>query len=125
MEDLLIGHGVRVNGRDYRIVGATGGDVYSAGGPTVFEVFDSIPYTFLTIQSGGVTGNTIVAQYEATGIFKMRTGMVQNDSSENVEQGATLHVRPTEAFLTDVPANREHYRLTLVETDWSDFEAES
>lgn len=124
MEDLLIGHGIRVNGRDYRIVGATGGDVYSAGGPTVFEVFDNIPYTFLEITSG-IAGKTIVAQYEATGIFKMRTGMVQNDSSENVEQGATLHVRPTEAFLTNVPANREHYRLTLVETDWSDFEVDS
>ena len=121
MEDILIGNGIRVNGRDYEIVGATGGDVYSAGGPSVFDVFDTVPYTYLVIDRGGIDGNTILDTYQADGIFKMRTGMIRGQNSENVEQGSTLHVRPTEEFLSTVPANREHYRLTLVETDFSDF----
>ena len=121
MESVLIGHGVRVNGRDYEIVAATGGDVYSSGGPTVFDVFDVSPYTFLELERSSITGNTIVASYEATGVFKLRTGFLRGESMENVEQGATLHIRPTEPFLSNVPSNREHYRLTLIETDLSDF----
>lgn len=122
MESLLIGNGIRVNGRDYEIVGATGGDVYSAGGPSVFDVFDTSPYTYLQISRGGVAGNTIVASFEADGVFKLRTGLVRGENAENVEQGATLHIRPTESFLQTVPSNREHYRVTLVATDFSDYE---
>ena len=122
MESILIGNGIRVNGRDYEITGATGGDHYSTGGPEVFDVFDLTDYVYLEISRGGVTGNTITASYEAMGVFKLRTGLIRGENSENVEQGATLHMRSTESFLTDVPSNREHYTLTLVPTDWSDFE---
>lgn len=122
MESILIGNGIRVNGRDYEIVGATGGDHYVTGGLTVFEAFDTTPYTYLQVTRGGITGNTIVSQTTADGVFKLRTGLVRGENSENVEQGATLHIRPTESFLSNVPSNREHYTLTLVETDFSDFE---
>jgi len=121
VESVLIGHGIRVNGRDYEIVAATGGDVYSSGGPTVFDVFDVSPYTFLQLERSSITGNTIVASYEATGVFKLRTGFLRSDSMENLEQGATLHIRPNEPFLSNVPSNREHYRLTLIDTDLSDY----
>lgn len=121
MEDILIGNGIRVNGRDYEIVGATGGDHYVAGGPTVFDVFDTSSYTYLEIDRGGVAGNTITATYPADGVFKLRTGLIRGENSENVEQGATLHIRPTESFLSNVPANREHYTLTLTATDFSEF----
>ena len=121
MESILIGNGIRVNGRDYEIVGATGGDHYSEGGPEIFDVFDLTDYDYLEISRGGVTGNTIVNTYPCQGVFKLRTGLIRSSNSENVEQGATLHMRPTESFLTDVPANREHYRLTLVESDFSDY----
>lgn len=120
MEDILIGNGIRINGRDYEIVGATGGDHYVTGGPTVFDVFDTTPYTYLVLSRGGITGNEIVSSYDADGVFKLRTGLVRGQNTENVEQGATLHVRPTESFIT-APANREHYTLTLVESDFSDF----
>jgi len=122
VESILIGNGVRVNGRDYEIVGATGGDVYFSGGPSVFDVFDTSPYTYLEISRGGIAGNVITASHNADGVFKLRTGLVRGDNSENVEQGATLHIRPTESFLENVPANREHYTLTLVETDFSELE---
>lgn len=125
MEDILIGNGVRIGGRDYEIVGATGGDHFSDGGPTVFDVMDETPYTYLEISRGGVAGNTITSSYQATGIYKLRTGMIRGNNSENVEQGATLHIHPTESFITDAPSNREHYTLTLVPTDWSDFEESS
>lgn len=122
MESILIGNGIRVNGRDYEIVGATGGDHYVAGGAEIFDVFDLSDYTYLEISRGGITGNTITASYNAEGVFKLRTGLVRGENSENVEQGATLHIRPTESFLSNVPGNREHYTLTLVETDFSNFE---
>lgn len=125
MESILIGNGVRVNGRDYEIVGANGGDHYSEGAPEIFDVFDLSDYTYLAINRGGVTGNTITANYEAQGVFKLRTGMIRGENSENVEQGATLHIRPTEEFVTDAPANREHYTLTLVATDFSDYTEDS
>lgn len=121
MEDILIGNGIRINGRDYEIVGATGGDVYSEGGPDVFDVFETTPYTYLQISRGGVAGNTITDTYQADGVFKLRTGLIRGDNFENVEQGATLHIRPTESFLSDVPSNREHYTLTLVATDFSNY----
>lgn len=125
MESLLIGNGVRVNGRDYEIVGVSGGDVYSDGGLTVWDVFNTSPYTYLEISRGGVTGNVIAGSYSAEGIFKLRGGMIQGQNSEQSEQGATLHVKPSESFLTNVPTNREFYRLTLEPTDWSDFEESS
>ena len=122
MESILIGNGIRVNGRDYEIVGATGGDHYSEGGPTVFDVFNTTPYTYLAISRGGVVGNAISSTVSAEGVFKLRTGLLRGENSENVEQGATLHIRPTESFLENVPSNREHYTLTLVATDFSEFE---
>lgn len=120
MESTLIGNGVRVNGRDYEIVGVTGGDVYSAGGPTVFDVFDTTPYIYLEVSRGGIAGNTITASHEAEGIFKLRSGLVRGANAENVEQGATLHIRPTEAFITAL-SNREHYTLTLNPADFAEF----
>lgn len=122
MLESLIGHGIRCQGKDYEIVGATGGDAYHMGGSTVFDVFDLSDYTFLEISRGGVTGNTVLDTYEAQGVFKLRSGLVKGENSENVEQGATLHIRPTESFVEPLGTNREHYTLTLNPTDWSDFE---
>ncbi|NCU40855.1 hypothetical protein EOL73_03810 [Candidatus Saccharibacteria bacterium] len=120
MEDILIGHGVRIGGRDYRIIGVTGGDVYADGGPSVFDVFDTTPYIFLRL-ADGVAGKTITAEYMADGVYKLRTGVIRANTSENVEQGATLHIKPTESFLDVVPSNREHYTLTLVDSDFSEY----
>jgi len=121
VEDILIGNGIRVNGRDYEIVGCTGGDHYSDGGPTVFDVFDTTEYQYLEISRGTIVGNEITATYSACGVYKLRTGLVRGQNSENVEQGATLHIKPTESFLSNVPSNREHYTLTLIQSDFSDY----
>lgn len=125
MLESLIGHGIRCQGKDYEIVGATGGDAYHAGGPDVFDVFDLSDYTFLQISRGGITGNTIVGSYQAQGVFKLRSGFIRGENSENVEQGATLHIRPTESFVEPQGTNREHITLTLNPTDFSDYGSSS
>lgn len=123
MLESLVGHGIRCQGKDYEITGVTAGDAYTQGGPEVFDVFDLSDYTFLQISRGGIAGNQIVSTTTAQGVFKLRTGLVRSETSESVEQGATLHIRPTESFLEAQPSYREHYRLTLNPTDFSDYEA--
>lgn len=125
MLESLTGHGIRCQGKDYEIVGVTGGDAYTMGGPTVFDVFDLSAYTFLELSRSGIKGNTIVNSTAAEGIFKLRGGFLRAQNSENTEQGATLHIRPTESFVEAHTPNREHYTLTLNPTDFSDFEVES
>lgn len=121
MLESLIGHGIRCQGKDYEIIGATGGDAYTTGGPEVFDVFDLSDYTFLEISRGGVAGNTIVDTYPASGVFKLRSGLIRGENSESVEQGATLHIRPTEVFVEAHTPNREHITLTLSPANWSNF----
>lgn len=113
MLESLIGHGIYCQGKSYEIIGATGGDAYHAGAPTVFDVFDLSDYTFYELERGTITGNTIVDTYEAMGVFKLRSGLIRGEKSENVEQGATLHIRPTEPFVEPQGTNREHITLTL------------
>lgn len=121
MLESLVGHGITCQGKDYSIIGVTGGDAYSTGGPAVFDVFDLSDYTFLEIERNSVIGNRVTNTYDAQGVFKLRTGLVRGTNSENVEQGATLHIRPTESFIQAQGTNREHYTLTLVPFDYSDY----
>ena len=120
MESTLVGHGIRVGGRDYEIVGMSGGDHYSEGGYTVFDMFDLSSYTFLKLERNQVTGNVITAQYDGEGVYKLTTGLVRGSNAELGEQGARLHIKPTEPFV-DAPANREFLVLTLTPSDFSDF----
>ena len=125
MDSTLIGHGIRIDGRDYEIVGMTGGDAFIPGGPTVFDAFPTRGYTFMRVQRDRIAGNRITEQVAAEGIFKQRTGMVRGERGELAEQGATLHVKPSESFVTNAPANREHLTLTLQPTSYSDYEVVS
>lgn len=67
---------------------------------TVFDVFDSVPYTFLEINRGGVAGDTIDGETAATGVFKLRNGLNVSNDQETKNSDATLHVRPDEPFIT-------------------------
>lgn len=120
MESTLVGNGIRVGGRDYEITGMTGGDHYSKGGFEVFDLFDVSAYTYLELDRNQVTGNVIKAMYDGDGVFKLRSGLLRGQNSEIGEQGATLHIKPTEPFV-DAPSNREHLTLTLSPSDFSDF----
>lgn len=113
---------------------------------TVFDVFDLKDYTFLTVSIGGVYGNVITGSYQAKGVFKLRNDMVQINNQELRQSAATLHVKPTESFISSIAVGhgitvegqdyeiigqtggdnydngvREHYTLTLQNTDYSDF----
>lgn len=71
----------------------------------VFDVFDLTDYTFLQISRGGVAGNSVVESFPATGVFKLRSSLVRNQSSENQESNTTLHIRSTESFLEAIGNN--------------------
>ena len=113
---------------------------------TVFDVFDEVPYQFLEVSRGGVYGNQITATYNATGVFKLRNAMVQQQNQELHQSAATLHVHPDETFISSSVVGQgirvdgqdyeiigqtdgrnfdtgetEHYTLTLQNTDYSDY----
>lgn len=115
----------------------------------MFDVFDLSDYTFLQLVRGGITGNTIVASYQATGVYKLRSNLVRGENSETKESNATLHIRSTESFLSGLDNNlvghgvrvfdkdyeivgqtggknfhngvMEHYTATLQESDFADY----
>ena len=66
---------------------------------SVFTTFSSAPhaYTFLEIERTS-QGETVKESYTANGIFKLRDGMVENDSIESETADATLRIRPDETF---------------------------
>lgn len=73
---------------------------------TVFDLFESTAYTFLQLSRGGVKGDSITAQTAATGIFKERDGRIDfNANQSTIDSDATLHVRPTEAFVATLSQN--------------------
>ena len=67
---------------------------------TVFDVFDTVTYTFLEISRGGVAGDTIDSETTATGVFKLRNGMNVSNDQETKTSDATLHIRPSETFVS-------------------------
>lgn len=71
---------------------------------TVFDVFQETPYTFLQLVQGGARGNSVKASTETTGVFKERTGMVQNNNLETRESSSTLHIHPNEPFIATLQA---------------------
>lgn len=113
---------------------------------SVFDVFDLSEYQFLEVSRGGVYGNQITATHNATGVFKLRNEMVQSNNQELHQSAATLHVRSDEPFISSIAVGqgircqgqdyeiigqtggdnydngmREHYTLTLQNTDYSDY----
>lgn len=114
---------------------------------TVFDVFEQQPYTFLSVSRGGVYGNIITSTTEAMGVFKLRNEQVQVNNQELKQSAATLHIHPDETFangdlvgqgitvggqdyeiigqtggMNYETGELEHYRLTLQNTDYSEFD---
>lgn len=89
-----------------------------------FNLFTTTSYTFQQLESG-IAGNSVTAEWEATGVLKHRDGMVQTANSEAYDSSATLHVRPSEPFIATlgghmklvgqgVQAGDDTYRITGV-----------
>lgn len=60
---------------------------------TVFDLFSSDKYDYLTLDRGTVEGNKIIKTETHEGVFKLRSGMVQG-SREVEKSDATLHIHP-------------------------------
>lgn len=70
----------------------------------MFDLFDTSPYTFLLLESGS-GGNKILEEVEATGIVKLRDGMVQVDNMEAFDSTSSVHIRPDETFISSLSGN--------------------
>lgn len=70
----------------------------------VFTLFATTDYTFLELDSKS-GGNVIVNEFPASGIVKLRDGMVQVDNMEAYESTSSVHVRPTESFISSLGGN--------------------
>jgi hypothetical protein len=77
----------------------------------VFDMFDLSDYTFLRLSRGGVAGDSIISTHTAAGVFKLRTGMVVGANQETKSSESTLHVQPTESFITSTGADKDPERL--------------
>ncbi len=63
---------------------------------TVFDVFAQIPYTFLEIGQSHIRGDTILSEREFSGVFKDKSGLVQNGNMESLDSSSTLHIKPAD-----------------------------
>lgn len=88
----------------------------------LFTAFKTTPYTFLKQGQGGVYGNTTIQEYSADGVFKLRRGVTNGQDLQNATSTATLHIKPSEAFLEGldsleghgVKVNDQKYRIVGV-----------
>jgi hypothetical protein len=69
-----------------------------------FDLFETTNYTFLQLGSN-VHGNVVLNEYTANGIVKLRDGMIQVDNMEERQSTSSVHIRPTEAFLSVLDGN--------------------
>lgn len=78
-----------------------------------FDLFTTTDYTFLQLDSKS-GGNVIVAEFPTSGIVKLRDGMTQADNVEAFESTSTVHVRPTEPFLSTLGGNLVGHGIRVV-----------
>lgn len=94
----------------------------------IFTTFRTTPYTFLKQGQGGIYGNSTLQEYSAEGVFKLRRGVTRGQKLENATSTATLHIKPSEGFLSGlgrieghgVVVNGEKYKIVGV-SDGMDF----
>lgn len=80
---------------------------------TMFNLFANAPYTFLQLGST-IDGNTIINEYSADGIVKLRDGMVQVDNMEAYDSTSTIHIKPSEPFVAIVDGNMVGHGIRAV-----------
>lgn len=88
----------------------------------IFSSFRTTPYTFIAYNQTSIYGNRAGDEYGAEGVFKLRRGVSNTALGENPTSTATLHIKPSEAFLTaykpleghGIIVNDEEYRIVGV-----------
>lgn len=83
----------------------------------VFSLFATTNYTFLQLESGA-GGNKVVQETIANGVVKLRDGMTQVDNVESEDSDASVHIRPTEAFLATVGNNTVGHGIRIDGVDY-------
>jgi hypothetical protein len=71
---------------------------------SVFTNFSSQPYKFLILKQTP-QGRVVDQTFNAEGVFKLRDGMIENDSLESETADATLRIKPSEPFVDTLEAN--------------------
>lgn len=74
----------------------------------VFTIFKTTPYTFVKYGQGGIYGNTSLQEWNAEGVFKLRRGVSNTALGENATSTATLHIKPSETFLSGLTTIEGH-----------------
>jgi len=74
----------------------------------IFSTFRTTPYTFLKLGQGGLRGNGTLQEFEAEGVFKLRRGITQGVDIQNPTSTATLHIKPSETFLSGLATLEGH-----------------
>jgi len=80
----------------------------------MFDLFNNATYTFLQLDST-IGGNTIVNEYSAEGIVKLRDGMVQVDNMEAYNSTSTIHIKPSEPFVAVVQGNMVGHGIRAID----------
>jgi hypothetical protein len=96
----------------------------------VFTVFKTTPYTFQKLGQGGIYGNKVLQETTADGVFKLRRGLTNGQDMQNAISTATLHIKPSEGFLSGlsdlvghgIKVNNQNYRIIGV-TDGMNFDS--
>lgn len=70
----------------------------------IFDLFENTSYTFLQLDSKS-GGNEVVESWDASGIVKLRDGMVQVDNMEAFDSTSTIHIKPNEPFVATLGGN--------------------
>lgn len=90
---------------------------------TVFDYFQESLYEFLEISRGGVYGNRITAVHDASGVFKLRSNIVQSNNQELHQSSSTLHIHPDEPFIADITVDgKTHFVGHGIRIDGVDYE---
>lgn len=79
----------------------------------IFDIFALTDYTFLQLDSKS-GGNQIVEEYEASGVVKLRDGMIQTDNMETLDSSSTIHIKPTEPFASDLDGDLVGHGIRVV-----------
>lgn len=84
----------------------------------MFQLFTNTPYVFLLVEQT-VEGNEVTSETPAMGVFKLRTSMEQYDNMEQYDGDASIHIKPSESFASNLLGNGirvgdEEYRIINV-----------
>ena len=74
----------------------------------IFSTFKTTPYTFAVFNPTSIYGDVTQTEYQAEGVFKLRRGVSRSLLGEIPTSSATLHIKPSETFLSGLATLEGH-----------------